>query len=126
MSALSVSSTPAKAQPALSYSTPKGKAPATAQEVSTPVAAASAAEPAAEQGQVVAIIQDDRDEEELAVVEEAKAEIYLFDAEVEHFVLQGQVKITLIEKDAKTFDCESLFDLLAQFMPSLMLTESFP
>lgn len=105
MSALSVSGTPAKAQPASSYSTPKGKAPEAAQVELAPVV--QEPEAVVEQGQVVAIIPDARDEEELAVVDEAKAEIYLFDAEMEHFVVQGQVKITLIEKDAKTFDCES-------------------
>jgi len=109
--ALSVSSnsTPTS-KPAVSSSSSKEKSP-----VKTPVAKQEPASPAPApvelaapivEEQVVAIIADERDEEELVVVDEAKAEIYLFDVEVEHFVLQGEVKITLIEKDAKTFDCE--------------------
>ncbi|KAL7410890.1 VID27 cytoplasmic protein-domain-containing protein [Mrakia frigida] len=108
--ALSVSSasTPTS-KPAAFSSSSKGKSP-----VKTPVAKQEPSSPAAVlapvelappiEEQVVAIIADERDEEELVVVDEAKAEIYLFDVEVEHFVLQGEVKITLIEKDAKTFD----------------------
>lgn len=107
--ALSVSTPVAKPASSSSASSPsreKGRAlpsPAVKPEPASPAPIAFQQDPVE---QAVAIVQDGRDEEELVVVDEAKAEIYLFDVELEHFVLQGEVKITLIEKDAKTFDCK--------------------
>lgn len=43
---------------------------------------------------------------ELPIAFEGQAEIYLFDAESEHFVVQGDVRLIIIEKDVKNFDCE--------------------
>lgn len=86
-----------------------------------PSAAAAAASPAVVRDsstdqQVKAIIPAKAEEEELSeelpVIYSGSAEIYLFDTETEYFVVQGKVRVLVIEKNDRPFDCEySPFDL---------------
>lgn len=99
----------------------------------TTVAAAAAADDgapstAASGPQVKAIIPPSADaaaapeealSEELPVIFSGQAEIYLFDPETEYFVVQGKVRVLVIEKNDRPFDCASCPPLAPHTPPSV-------
>ena len=80
----------------------------------TQTTAASPAQAPSAAGQVKAIIPpadaftpEEALSEELPVIYGGQAEIYLFDPETEYFVVQGKVRVLVIEKNDRPFDCAS-------------------
>ena len=87
----------------------------------TAAAATSPASAPSGAGQVKAIIPpadaaapEEALSEELPVIYGGQAEIYLFDPETEYFVVQGKVRVLVIEKNDRPFDCASNLARLRQ------------
>lgn len=83
-----------------------------ARPTQTTSSATPASPPPGSAGQVKAIIPpadaaapEEALSEELPVIYGGQAEIYLFDPETEYFVVQGKVRVLVIEKNDRPFDC---------------------